>query len=83
MQRKRSSTRMAQRAIILQVLRDDHDRLWTRRELRVEVSDVTRYAFDMALALLEGDLCISFEDRGDVQASICAQHLDELGLISI
>jgi hypothetical protein len=54
---------MAQRAIVLQVLRDDHDPLWTRSELRDEIADLRRRAFNLALDLLEGDGCILVRRR--------------------
>lgn len=72
-----------QRAIVLQLLRDDHEPLWTRSELKDEMSDFSRRAFGLALELLEGDECIAFVGSGGVRASICAQHLDELGLIGV
>jgi hypothetical protein len=74
---------MAQRAIILQVLREDHDPLWTRSELRGEVADLHRRAFNLALDLLGGDDCILFDGKQGVRASTPIRRLDELELISI
>jgi hypothetical protein len=74
---------MAQRAIVLQVLRDDHDPLWTRSELRDEIADLRRRAFNLALDLLEGDGCILFDSKQGVRASTPIRRLDELELISI
>jgi Fe2+ or Zn2+ uptake regulation protein len=79
---KRSLWR-AQRAIVLQLLRDDHDPLWSRHELRQQLSDIGRRTFQTALELLEDDECIARIGQNDVRASICAQHLDELGLVGI
>jgi hypothetical protein len=73
---------MAQRAIVLQLLRDDHDLLWSRRQLRRRLPDIGRDVFKTALELLEDDGCIALAGDG-VRASICAQHLDELGLVGI
>jgi hypothetical protein len=81
MQPKRSVW-MAERAIVLQVLRDDHGERWSLAELEYEASDVApraiREAFDRLVA--EGVLVT---DGEHVLASRCARHLDTLGLVSI
>ena len=82
MQAKRSDPGLAQRAIVMQLLRDDHDLLWSRRQLRRELSDVSGRVFRAALEVLEDDGCIVL-GSGGVRASICTQHLDELGLLGI
>ena len=74
---------MAQRAIVMQLLRDDHDPLWSRRQLRRQLPDVSGRVFRAALELLEDDGCIALVGGNGVRASICAQHLDELGLVGI
>ncbi len=74
--------RMAQRAIVMQLLRDDHDLLWSRRQLRRELPDIAGRVFRVALEALEDDGCIAL-GGGGVRASICAQHLDALGLVAI
>jgi hypothetical protein len=74
---------MIQRAIMLQLLRDDHDPLWTRGELEAEVSDFGPRPLKVALELLEGDCCIVLDGKEGVRASTCAHRLDELELVSI
>jgi hypothetical protein len=73
---------IAQRAIVTQLLRDDHDRHWTPAELRREVSDLTRYRFAQALDFLEGNEVVH-RDEHSISASLCARALDELELIGI
>jgi hypothetical protein len=80
MQAKRNDPTMAQRAIVFQILRDDHDERWSRAELEREVSDVEPLVVNDALALLEGTGVV---DGEIVQASPCARHLDTLGLLSV
>ncbi len=74
---------MIQRAIMLQLLRDDHDPLWTWGELEAEVSDFGPRLLRVALELLEGDCCIVLDGEEGVRASTCAHRLDELELVSI
>lgn len=74
---------MAQRAIVMQLLRDDHDLLWSRRQLRRQLPDISGRVFKVALELLEDDECIALVGASGVRASICVQHLDELGLVAI
>jgi hypothetical protein len=72
----------AERAIVLQVLRDDHDERWSRAELEAELHDVEAYTVAEALNTLReaGVLHLS----GDlVWPSRCAQHLNALGMVSI
>jgi hypothetical protein len=72
----------AERGIVLQVLRDDHDEQWSRSELEAELHDMETYTVAEALDTLrdEGAVHVS----GDlVWASRCARHLDELGMVSI
>lgn len=73
---------MAQRAIILQVLRDDRDPRWTWVELRHEADDIPRWAMREAFARLEAEGVIVTKSK-HVLASRCAWHLDVLGLVSI
>jgi hypothetical protein len=44
---------IAERAIVLQVLRDDHLRRWSREELQVELYDIDPRALRKALRRLE------------------------------
>jgi hypothetical protein len=74
--------RMAQRAIVLQVLRDDHDERWSRAELEAELHDVEPQAVTDALEHLREEGVIHLS--GDlVWASRCARRLGELGVVSI
>jgi hypothetical protein len=78
----RCDRRGVERAIVLQLLRDDHEGQWSRAELEGEIGDVESSALSAAVELLarEG---IS-EVRGEhVLASRCVRRLDELGLVSI
>jgi hypothetical protein len=70
-----------ERAIVLQLLRDDRDERWSRAELGVEMGAETT-AMEEALRRLGGDgiLCLADED---VWASRAARRLDELGLIGL
>jgi hypothetical protein len=75
--------RIAQRAIVMQLLRDDHDLLWRRTQLRGQLSDIGGDVFKAALKLLAEEGCIALLRGSAMRASICAQHLDELGLVGI
>jgi hypothetical protein len=73
---------VAERAIVLQVLRDDHEQRWSRVELEGEIYDIEPLAIGEALERLRevGVVHLSGEL---VWASRCARHLDELGMVSI
>ena len=73
---------VAERAVILQVLRDDHDERWSRAELEREIYDIPPHDIADALERLrqEGVVHLSGEL---VWASRCALHLDQLGMVSI
>jgi DNA-binding HxlR family transcriptional regulator len=73
---------MVERAIVLQVLRDDHEERWARAELAQEIPDFAPEVLDEALAELEQDGVLRREER-TVCASPAARRLDELELISI
>jgi DNA-binding HxlR family transcriptional regulator len=79
---KRTDPTLAQRAIVLQTLRDDHDEKWTRAELEQEASDIEPLTVSEALMTLEAEGVLILEGE-HVEASRCARHLDELELISI
>ena len=73
---------MVERAIVLQILRDDHDERWPRAELAEEISDFEPAVLDEALGRLERDGVL--QRAGDsVWAARAARRLDELELISI
>ncbi len=72
----------AERGIVMQVLRDDHDERWSRAELAGVLHDVEPQAVTDALESLRqaGALHLS----GDlVWASRCARRLSDLGMVSI
>jgi hypothetical protein len=48
-----------ERAIVLQVLRDDHDERWARAELELEISDFPPLAVNEALARLDAEGVVS------------------------
>jgi len=75
-------TWLAERAVVLQVLRDDRHERWSRAVLAGELADVERAAFERALARLEAEDVLDVEGC-DVRASRAARHLDELELIAV
>ncbi len=73
---------VVERAIVLQVLRDDHEERWGRAELAQEIPDFEPAVLDEAIAELEQDGVLRREERA-VCASRAARRLEELELISI
>lgn len=71
-----------ERAIILQLLRDDHDERWSRAELEVEFGDVAPEALSSAIEHLERQGTVVMQ-RGHVLASPSVRRIDELGLVGI
>jgi DNA-binding HxlR family transcriptional regulator len=82
MHAKRIDPKLAQRAIVLQVLRDDHPEKWMRVELEQSASDIEPLTVSDALAKLETEGVVIL-DGETVTASRCARHLDALGLIGV
>ncbi len=76
------SEETAQRAVVLQVLRNDHEERWTRAELECEIYDVPPLAISDALERLRQESVVHLHGE-DVWASRCALHLDVLGMVSI
>ncbi len=72
----------AERAIVLQVLRDDHDERWSRVELEREIYDIEPPALGDALERLRREGVVHLSGQ-QVWASRCALHLDALGMVSI
>jgi hypothetical protein len=70
---------IVERALVLQMLRDDHPECWTLVELvrSIESADVRA-----ALVRLEAEGVVVV-DGEMVTASRCARHLDALGLIGV
>ncbi len=73
---------IAQRAIILQVLRDDHTETWSRAELESEIYGIEPLAISDALATLEAEGVVNVTGE-QVRASRATWHLDTLGMIAI
>jgi hypothetical protein len=73
---------VAERAIVLQVLRDDHDERWSRAELEREIYDIEPQALGEAMERLRQVGVVHISGQL-VWASRCALHLDELGMVSI
>ncbi|HSZ70981.1 MAG TPA: hypothetical protein VK756_11550 [Solirubrobacteraceae bacterium] len=73
---------MVERAVVLQILSDDHEGRWSRAALAGEMSDCAPAALDRALLSLERDgvLC---RDGGDIAAARATRRLDELELIGV
>jgi DNA-binding TFAR19-related protein (PDSD5 family) len=75
---------MARRAIILQVLRDDHPERWTRAELERQLPDFLPEEVEAAVEDLAAEGVLSINDDDEtVSASLCARKLDALELVSI
>ncbi len=71
-----------ERAIVLQILSDDHQERWPRAELAEEISDFEPAVLEKALGCLERDGVLHRRDDS-VWAARAARRLDELELISI
>jgi DNA-binding HxlR family transcriptional regulator len=71
-----------ERALALQVLRDDHHERWTRKELKRELPDVKGRSIDKALDGLEEEGVVEL-DGEYVWPSRCAQYLNALGMVSV
>jgi hypothetical protein len=73
---------VAERAIVLQVLREDRDERWSRAELEHEIYDIDPVAIGEAMEHLREEGVVHISGQL-VWASRCARHLDELGMVSI
>jgi DNA-binding HxlR family transcriptional regulator len=73
---------VAERAIVLQVLRDDHHERWTRMELKREIYDIKGRTINRALKRLQEEGVVDLDEEY-VWPTRCAQYLDELGMVSI
>jgi signal transduction histidine kinase len=75
-----------ERAIVLQLLRDDRERMWSRaqleRELEADRAEVGREAVAQALRRLQGEGVLGATEES-AWASNATRALDELGLISV
>ena len=71
------------RAIVMQVLRDDHPEQWTRAELERQLSDFPREGVEVAIEDLAAEGVVTVGDDEAIRASLCARILDALELVSI
>jgi DNA-binding HxlR family transcriptional regulator len=76
------SEEVAQRAVVLQVLRNDHHERWTRKELKREIFDIKGRAINKALRCLQEEGVVDLDEEY-VWPTRCAQYLDVLGMVSI
>jgi hypothetical protein len=74
--------RRAERAVVLQLLRNDHAVRWSRVELDDEIAYIEPGVLDVAVTDLHGEGIVQFED-GVVWASAAARRLDDLDLIGV
>jgi hypothetical protein len=77
-----SDTRFEQRAVMLQLLRNDHTERWTPKQLQRAISDIEPDVIAEACAALEAAGALWRLDDY-VGASRCARCLDSLDLIGI
>jgi hypothetical protein len=75
--------RRVERAIVLQLLRDDHDERWSRTELQAELDGIAPSALAEALERLERHGVALTPSADAIVASPCARRLDELELIGL
>ena len=73
---------VAERGVVLQLLRGDHPERWTLEELGQEIEDMPTEIVGEAVRRLAGVGVVVLGD-GECKASRAARHLDALGLISI
>jgi DNA-binding HxlR family transcriptional regulator len=81
-QRRGGDPWMVERAIVLQLLSDDHEQRWTHAELTREIPDFEPAMLDEALARLERE-GVLHREASSMWASRAARRLDELELISV
>jgi hypothetical protein len=75
--------RKIKRAIVLQVLRDDHSERWTRAELERQLSDLPPEGVEAAAEDLVAEGVLTAGDDETIRASLCARTLDALELVTI
>jgi DNA-binding HxlR family transcriptional regulator len=73
---------MVERAVVLQILRDDHEEHWPHGELAQEIAGCAPAVLDEALAHLERD-GVLLRDGEAVCAARPVRRLDELELIGV
>lgn len=75
--------RIAEGAIVHQLLREDHPERWTRYELERELADIDRASVDHALRRLQRKGVLQLVGGARIQASDCARHLYALNVIGV
>jgi DNA-binding HxlR family transcriptional regulator len=75
--------RKVERAIVLQLLRNDHDEQWSRTDLQARLKHIEPAALAHALERLEQQGVVVVRPADAILASPCARHIDALGLIGI
>ncbi len=81
-QQIRSGEHKVERAIVLQILRNDHDENWSRAELEIALGDTEQLTISDALARLEEEGVIELSGE-IVLATRATRHLDALELLAI
>jgi hypothetical protein len=81
--RRFGDQRIAERAIVLEVLRSDHARRWTRAQLEDALSDVQPEVVESAFEDLASEGVIELVARDQARASRCTRRLNALKMISI
>jgi DNA-binding HxlR family transcriptional regulator len=79
---RRELGRCVERAVVSQVLRDDHEQRWPRTELERKLADIEQDVLDEAIAGLTATGVVNTQD-GAVWASDATRRLDELELIDV
>ncbi|HEY3759089.1 MAG TPA: hypothetical protein VGL37_04970 [Solirubrobacteraceae bacterium] len=78
-----ADARIAERAIVHQLLREDHCERWTRYELERQLADIDRTTVDHALHRLQRKGVLQLAGGARLQASDCARHLYALNVIGV
>ncbi len=74
--------RIAERAVVLQVLRDDHPERWTLKELAQEIEGMPAEVVREAVRRLGGVRVVVLGEE-ECKASLAARRLDALELVSV
>lgn len=76
------SPRQIESAILLQLLRDDHHRQWSRAELEGELFDIDSVGVKDALACLHA-MGVVHVNGEHIQASRIAWHISALKMVAV